>query len=130
DWVSLTSRHVGTLVHRELERMCRSRVADVQMVSDASRERFRLELEELGVPADRSAEAAERVLAALRSTLEDARGRWLLGFTGEIEQAEAELALSSAAGGQIVGGIIDRTFLDRTGTRWIVDFKTSVHEGG
>lgn len=130
DWVSLTSRHVGTLVHRELERMCRSRVADAQMVSDASRERFRLELEELGVPADRSAEAAERVLAALRSTLEDARGRWLLGFTGEIEQAEAELALSSAAGGQIVGGIIDRTFLDRTGTRWIVDFKTSVHEGG
>ena len=130
DWVTLTSRHVGTLVHRELERLCRSDSADASTLSDASRARLRVELEELGVPAERSDEAVERALRALRSTLADARGRWLLGLTGEIEQAESELALSSVVEGRIVGGIIDRTFVDRAGTRWVVDFKTSVHEGG
>jgi ATP-dependent helicase/nuclease subunit A len=29
-----------------------------------------------------------------------------------------------------VSAVIDRTFLDAQGTRWIVDFKTSTHEGG
>ena len=30
----------------------------------------------------------------------------------------------------IVNVIIDRTFVDADGTRWVVDFKTSPHEGG
>jgi ATP-dependent exoDNAse (exonuclease V) beta subunit len=29
-----------------------------------------------------------------------------------------------------VNAVIDRTFVDAQGTRWIVDFKTSPHEGG
>lgn len=33
-------------------------------------------------------------------------------------------------GGQIVNAIIDRTFVDADGIRWVVDFKTSPHEGG
>ena len=32
--------------------------------------------------------------------------------------------------GDIVNVVIDRTFVDATGTRWVVDFKTSPHEGG
>ena len=27
-------------------------------------------------------------------------------------------------------GVIDRTFVDAQGVRWVVDFKTSTHEGG
>jgi DNA topoisomerase IB len=33
-------------------------------------------------------------------------------------------------GGQIVNAVIDRTFVAADGTRWVVDFKTSPHEGG
>jgi hypothetical protein len=29
----------------------------------------------------------------------------------------------------LVNGRLDRTFVDRRGTRWIVDYKTSAHEG-
>jgi ATP-dependent helicase/nuclease subunit A len=32
--------------------------------------------------------------------------------------------------GEIVAGVIDRTFIDEQGVRWIVDFKTGTHEGG
>jgi hypothetical protein len=31
--------------------------------------------------------------------------------------------------GQVVNYIIDRSFIDENGIRWIVDFKTSSHEG-
>ena len=32
-------------------------------------------------------------------------------------------------GRDIVSVVIDRTFVDASGTRWIVDYKTSTHEG-
>ena len=71
---------------------------------------------------------AERALAALRATLEDAQGRWL--FDAAHRDAHSELALSGVRAGQIINAVIDRTFVDAQGTRWVVDFKTSPHEGG
>jgi ATP-dependent helicase/nuclease subunit A len=130
DWVSLTSRHVGTLVHRELERYARTTAPESLPAPATCRDRFAIELLELGVPADRCDAAATRVVAALEHTLADERGRWVLGLDGQVLEAESELALSSVQQGRIVEGIIDRTFVDREGVRWIVDFKTSTHEGG
>ncbi|HEY6645457.1 UvrD-helicase domain-containing protein [Povalibacter sp.] len=128
DWVSETSRHVGTVVHREIERLCRSG----RVPSDESdqRRRMMLELAELGVPPDRCAAACDRAIAAMQSTLQDERGRWLLGIDSAITDSASELALSGVVDGQIIEGIIDRTFVDEAGTRWVVDFKTSAHEGG
>jgi ATP-dependent helicase/nuclease subunit A len=135
DWVTETSRHVGTLVHRELERMVRdvgsgrSMSAPDSTVLNAVQPRLIAELSELGVPPDRCEAAAARVLVAIEQTLTDDRGRWLLGLRGDIQQAESELALSGALDEQVVSGVIDRTFIDTHGVRWIVDFKTSTHEG-
>jgi ATP-dependent exoDNAse (exonuclease V) beta subunit len=70
------------------------------------------------------------VLAAIGQTLADPRGRWLLGFDSPLLDTESELALSGVIQGQLVTGVIDRTFRDGQGRRWIVDFKTSTHEGG
>jgi ATP-dependent exoDNAse (exonuclease V) beta subunit len=128
DWVSHTSRHVGTLVHREHERWSRA-VQDIRL-DDAYRSRLLLELTELGVPADRADAACARVIAALERTLADERGRWVLGLTADTSDASSELALSGVISNQIIEGVIDRTFVDREGTRWLVDFKTSAHEGG
>lgn len=131
DWVSETSRHVGTLVHRELDRMTRARAAGTSHTLNATlRARFAAELAELGVPPDRCEAAVDRVGEAIAQTLEDERGRWLLGLNGDIREAESELALSGVMQGRVVSAVIDRTFVDEQGTRWIVDFKTSTHEGG
>lgn len=134
DWVTETSRHVGTLVHRELERMVRDsggsiRAPDVASLR-AAKSRLIAEISELGVPPDRCEAAATRVLAAIEQTLADERGRWLLGLGGDIQQAQSELALSGVIDDQIVAGVIDRTLIDAQGVRWIIDFKTSTHEGG
>jgi ATP-dependent exoDNAse (exonuclease V) beta subunit len=53
-----------------------------------------------------------------------------LGLTKEISDAHSELALTGVINGQLIQGVIDRTFVDAKGARWIVDFKTSTHEGG
>ncbi len=42
----------------------------------------------------------------------------------------SELALTGLAQGRLTHVIVDRSFVDREGTRWVIDFKTSRHEGG
>ena len=128
DWASQTARHIGTLVHRELDRLVR---AGADRPSPApNRARLCAELAELGVPPDRCEAAADRVIAAMSQTLADDRGRWLLGLSSPLSEAESELALTGVFDGEIVSGVIDRTFVDEHGVRWIVDFKTGSHEGG
>ena len=127
DWVSEVGRHVGTLVHRELDRATGA-VARAKSSDDAHR--WIVELLELGVPPDRCDDACARVRAAIDLTLSDPHGRWLLGLDGRVRDAESELAVSGVVDGQLINGVIDRTFIDEHGVRWVVDFKTSMHEGG
>jgi ATP-dependent helicase/nuclease subunit A len=128
DWVTQTGRHIGTLVHRELDRMVRAGTTRIAAAGD--RARLCAELGELGVPPDRCESAADRVVAAIAQTLADERGRWLLGLSHKLTEAESELALTGVFNGELVAGVIDRTFVDERGVRWIVDFKTGMHEGG
>ena len=127
-WVGETARHVGSVVHRWLQRIADDGMAgwDAKQLQ-ALKATFRDELVACGLPADAVEPAVERVAATLAQTLGDERGRWLLGPR---EAAESELRLTGAAGGGVVNVVIDRTFVDEQGARWIVDYKTGGHEGG
>jgi ATP-dependent exoDNAse (exonuclease V) beta subunit len=70
---------------------------------------------------------AALVADALKNSLEDEKGRWLLGPHPEA-RSEHRLRLRGREG--IRSYVIDRLFHDAGGERWIVDFKTSRHEGG
>jgi ATP-dependent exoDNAse (exonuclease V) beta subunit len=85
-------------------------------------------LETSGVPAERLEAAVERVIEALVRTREDARGRWI--FSESHHDARSELGLTGHADGELSRIVIDRTFVTEDGERWIIDFKTSSHEGG
>lgn len=128
EWASEVARHIGTAVHAELDRWSRAGALPDQNEVTASRRRFERLLAALGVPAHERARAVDRVIEALTRTLADGRGRWL--FSAEHAAVRSELAVSGTVSGMLVNAIIDRTFIDSTGTRWIVDFKTSLHEGG
>jgi hypothetical protein len=80
------------------------------------------------VDPEAASAGASRALSALEATLADGRGRWL--FDPAHREVHAELALSGVRSGSIVNAVIDRTFVDGDGVRWVVDFKTSPHEGG
>jgi ATP-dependent helicase/nuclease subunit A len=129
DWASETARHVGTVVHRALQLHARGRLAAPagEAVPRALLRRYASELAELGVPHDRREAAAARVLQAVTRTLGDERGRWLL--QAPHRDAQSEFALTGMLDRDLVSVVIDRTFVDAAGTRWIVDYKTSGHEG-
>jgi len=80
-----------------------------------------------GVPAARLDLCAETVEGCLDRTLRSERGRWLLHGHAD---AACELALSGMVDGELVHAVIDRTFIDEQGVRWIVDYKTSRPDPG
>jgi ATP-dependent helicase/nuclease subunit A len=125
-WVRQTARRVGTVVHEALERFAHGKLpAEAEL--PALRARLESRLQALGVEVAAAQAGAERAVQALRATLGDERGRWL--FDAGHRDAQSELALSGVRGGHIVNAVIDRTFV-ANGVRWVVDFKTSPHEGG
>ena len=126
-WARQTARRVGTVVHEALEKFGHASLPDV---AELPKLRARLEsrLQALGVEGEAARDGAERALTALRATLTDSRGRWL--FDPAHRDAHSELELTGVRAGHIVNAIIDRTFVDADGIRWVVDFKTSPHEGG
>jgi ATP-dependent exoDNAse (exonuclease V) beta subunit len=126
-WATPTAAHVGTVVHRYLQRIAEQGLArwSRQRLLE-SQTLFARELELLGVEAAERDAAAARVVAALARALDDPHGRWVLG---PHEDARSELRMTLKAGGTLEHVRLDRTFVAE-GRRWIVDFKTSVHEGG
>jgi ATP-dependent helicase/nuclease subunit A len=126
-WAGETARHVGTVVHHWLQCIADDALAgwDMKRV-DALRRRFSRELQRRGIQRSRSDEAAALVADALKNAIADERGRWLLGPHPEA-RSEHRLRMRSADG--VRSYVIDRLFRDVAGERWIVDFKTSRHEG-
>jgi ATP-dependent helicase/nuclease subunit A len=121
-WVGETQRHIGTIVHALL-----AQAADVQSFEIPAPAFVLEQLRLQGVPEAERAHAARVIVHALERTFADQRGRWILGPHPE---AASELALSGIAAGRLRNVKIDRTFLDETGTRWVIDYKTGSHEGG
>ena len=126
-WVGETARHVGSVVHRWLQRIAEDQMqgwsrARIENMRDALRD----ELAARGVEHKEQPAAVERVARALANSLEDPRGKWLLGPQSE---ARNEYRLTALIDGERRNLVIDRTFRDAEGRRWIVDYKTSGHEG-
>jgi ATP-dependent helicase/nuclease subunit A len=126
EWASPAAAHVGTVVHRELQRIAEQGIEAWTADSLGEHaEAFTRELLLLGVDADEIAAATARAVAAVRAALEDPQGRWVLGKHAE---ARSELKLTLRVGERLEHVRLDRTFV-ADGTRWIIDFKTSRHEG-
>ena len=127
-WAGETARHVGTVVHHWLQCIADDALRgwDARRV-DALRPLFARELARRGIQRSRSKEAAELVAGALKNSLADERGRWLLGPHPE---ARSEHRLRVCRKDGVRSYVIDRLIRDAAGERWIVDFKTSRHEGG
>ena len=115
------------MVHRWLQR-----IADDALAGwDAARiERLRpvvqAELAARDVRASERAHAVERALTALARAIADPRGQWVLGPHPE---AATEYRITGRVAGTVRRMAIDRLFRDASGARWVVDYKTSQHQG-
>ncbi|HSW12852.1 MAG TPA: 3'-5' exonuclease, partial [Solimonas sp.] len=128
DWAGESARAVGVVYHRWVQQIAREGVAGwdaarLPALSGVIEDMLAQE----GLPAARREAASQRVLQALVATLEDPRGRWILQPHAQA-RSEWELTVLQPTGPKRLK--LDRSFVDETGQRWVVDFKTSVHEGG
>lgn len=122
-WVGNDARLAGTLVHRWLQMLADERVSDDMLASlESISTRW---LRESGIEPQAATGIVERVAIAVRSMLDDEKGRWILHGEGH-----AELGLSGIKDGSVVSIVIDRVRIDEQGNHWIIDYKTSTHEGG
>ena len=128
EWVGDRLRYAGTALHGFLQRIAREGLdAWDENVLQSHRRAFQSVLANLGVAPSDLAEAAQQVETGLLRTLRDPKGRWILGAHAE---AESESQITGLIEGKLYEIVIDRTFVDESGVRWIIDYKTSAHQGG
>jgi ATP-dependent helicase/nuclease subunit A len=126
-WAGETARHVGTVVHRWLQRIAEDELRgwDAKRV-EGLRPRFIRELERRGVSNVETKHSADVVVTALTNAVTEERGRWVLG---PHSLAATEYRLRGSIGGRVGTYVIDRLFREDDGVEWLVDYKTSRHEG-
>ena len=126
-WAGETARHVGSVVHRWLQRIAEDELHGWNAARiDTMHASFNHELAARGVTEAQLAAAVERVATALANALADPRGQCLLGPQ---QGARNEYRLTAMIDGERRNLVMDRTFTGTDGKRWIVDYKTSTHEG-
>ena len=122
-WVGTEARIAGTLAHRWLQLMAERKLP--LHYDDAMTGVTHRWLREMGIGGEAAGMVAQRVQQAIEQTVADERGRWLLQCEGH-----AELALTGVYEGEVESVVVDRVCVDAKGDHWIVDYKTSTHEGG
>ncbi|MGH8709246.1 MAG: UvrD-helicase domain-containing protein, partial [Burkholderiales bacterium] len=123
-WVGETARHVGTVVHKWLQRMAEDELRGwTEERIQSLGPRFAEELQRRGVQPSEIKKAAALVSEALSNTIADEQGRWLLGPHAE---SWSEYRFRTSDGKRLVA---DRRIREASGEQWVVDYKTSRHEG-
>jgi ATP-dependent helicase/nuclease subunit A len=129
NWAGAQARRSGSVLHALLERVGNIGIENLEPEQQRRLvERVPQLLRALGTGPEALDETAGMIAAALENTLTSDTGRWIL--SGEHQDAACELALTGMVDGRLVNAVIDRTFVDEHGTRWIIDYKSGYHEGG
>ena len=121
-WESPVHRHVGTLIHLQLEHI--ARFGDkfwVQENEAVLKLKLKRSLSRYGVASGDVEAGVQKVFSTINKTLASRRGQWLLDGHSE---SSCELPLTGIVRGKLIHAVIDRTFV-ADGCRWVIDYKTS-----
>jgi len=122
-WVGTEARIAGTIVHRWMQVLAEGRAT---LMDDDTRQRVTGRwLREMGIGDDMQSGIADRIHAAMDGISSDETGRWILDGEGH-----AEFGLTGVFEGEIESVVLDRVRIDENDEHWIIDYKTSSHEGG
>lgn len=130
DWASDVARVVGIVVHKQLELIAQGRQSFSQLHEDNFKQLRASFAEQLYSEQDIELAMAKAKVALINTQQHD-QGAWLLESHRDA-RCEWELTgtVTDDTGRRLVRNfIIDRTFIDDQGVRWIVDYKTGSHEG-
>ena len=129
NWAGVQARRTGTVLHRLLEQVGH---IGIESMNDEQRrrciQRIPALLQALGSGRTDLDESVAIIQQAFEDTLASDTGQWIL--SGQHQDPACELPITGLINGQLINVVIDRTFIDADGTRWIIDYKSGYHEGG
>ncbi|MES2141898.1 MAG: UvrD-helicase domain-containing protein [Pseudomonadota bacterium] len=127
-WIPKVAKTLGTAIHRVLHQIGQDGLEywDKIDIPRATPHFIRF-LEQMDIIPSQLDEAVSKLKKALTKILQDPRGRWIL--SQEHQDIHSEYALTHSHNSHIHNLVIDRTFIDTSGTRWIIDYKTTSYQG-
>jgi len=116
-------KQIGILIHKILEYIARRGRAWWESKEHSSHVGYvKKQLLQLGMLEEFIHSSSTIIIDAIQNTLNDPRGQWILHSHLD---AKTEFSVTTIIDQQPKELIIDRTFIDETGTRWIIDYKSS-----
>ncbi len=128
DWAHEIARCVGMALHEALRIVGSAGIEswDRAMEQRAFALMWRVLLAE-GLTGERLEEARDRCREGMANIRRSPRAGWIL--SSRHRQARCEWPLAARLDGHVIRVRIDRSFIDRRGCRWVIDYKTGVHAG-
>ena len=122
-------RQQGNVIHRILQHLAEVGVDHWFAMDQDTRGQwvYRL-LQHEGIATIRADSAFAFVNQSIEKTVNDPKGQWLL--SNQHQRSVAEYALLTTVSGQIERRVIDRSFIDEDGVRWVVDYKSAEPQEG
>ncbi len=124
EWASYTAQATGIVLHDWLEHhgdnMLNFEVDGLQ------KQRWRAELQSMRLEPQQIQSAVKRLCVAIANMQSDPRAKWIFAEPSH-RCIENEYAISTVENTNVQHHRIDRTFVDKQDTRWIIDYKSTTH---
>jgi len=127
---ALLNTSVGNLVHLVLELIVDEGIENWNVALVETRAPFYKQwLKQQGLGGELLNEGLRRVLVSLNHAVKNPIVCWALDGSHQASRTEYPLTSFDEETQSIANHIVDRTYIDEHGVRWIVDYKTSVFDG-
>ena len=129
NWAGTQARRSGTVIHQLLEAVGRMGIealteADLNKLMNTVPMLLRWSGTHQGALADQ----VKFIRLTVMAVLESPTGQWIL--SGHHHDAACEYPINGVVDGRLIQAVVDRTFVDQIGERWIIDYKSGYHAGG
>jgi ATP-dependent exoDNAse (exonuclease V) beta subunit len=125
-WAGNTARCLGNVLHRILQTIAEEGLGQWPFERiEQMAPKIKSALLGEGLPFEQTDKVLQQTLFGIRNTLKDPKGQWILS---NHKNGHAEYPLTQFSENRFYRKIIDRTFIEND-IRWIIDYKTSRHEG-
>jgi ATP-dependent exoDNAse (exonuclease V) beta subunit len=120
---------IGVLIHQALETLVSNpEVFGTEESRSRLRQYWRLQLSSLMHDSDRLQRTVEFIELSINNCIQTPGCAWI--FDPGLAQSATELPISRSTGGNLYHYVVDRTFVDGAGVRWIIDYKTAAPDTG
>lgn len=116
---------VGKIIHATLEEYTNSEDKHAFLtIMESKKKYWELQLKNLAYSNGRLNDSLYFICETIKDLTTTEELNWI--FDASSEDSQTELSISSITNGKLTTHIIDRTFIDSKGVRWIIDYKTNV----